>query len=146
VIPNSSPLINGLVKQPTLYTIPPQVTLHPPQPSTQTQIPQNTQSETLIVPPPQWHYVEPRPKPQKTLNINSPKYILFVKQRKNPKFLQNIKPHLVTLFSVRLRVLPFSDHLPKTQNSQNCSNYPQSTAILAHSRRPILRDHGLILF
>jgi hypothetical protein len=70
--------------------------------------------------------VEPLPKTKKTPNLNSPKFILFAIQRKNPIFPQNKKHHLVTLFSVYLRDLPFSEMFPqKSQNPKNVSNsYP----------------------
>jgi hypothetical protein len=53
------------------------------------------------------------PKTSKASILNSPKSILFAKQRKNAKFLQYIFPHLVTLFSVCLRVFPFSKNSSK---------------------------------
>jgi hypothetical protein len=79
-----------------------------------------------LSPPPHHPHADSRPKPKKSLNPNSPKPILFVNQRRTPKFPQNIKPHLVTLFSVVLREHPFSE--PGLQKIQ-LSNLPNSHAI-----------------
>jgi hypothetical protein len=53
--------------------------------------------------------MNPRGLSTKTANLNSPSFILFAIQRKTAKFLQKIKPHLVTQFPVCLRVFPFSE-------------------------------------
>jgi hypothetical protein len=58
--------------------------------------------------------MKPRGPSTKTANLNSPNNILFAIQRKTAKFLQKIKPQLVTQFPVCLRVLPFSEPLLKT--------------------------------
>jgi hypothetical protein len=91
---------------------------------------------TLSVPPPQCPHVEPRIKTQKNPNLNSPKVILFAIQRKFLKFLQNIFPHLVTLFPVCLRVFPFSEISSKKQKPKSNPNFVQLTVILALSRSP----------
>jgi hypothetical protein len=72
-----------------------------------------TPIETLADPPPHYLYVEPLPQPPKITNLSSPKNILFAKQRDFPRFPQNNKLHLVTLFPVDLRVHPFSELPPK---------------------------------
>jgi hypothetical protein len=69
-------------------------------------------------PPSSPTHVDPRPKTKKRVNWNSSNPILFVNQRDFPEFPQNIKPHLVTLFSVYLRVLPFSEIPPKPKSPQ----------------------------
>jgi hypothetical protein len=83
--------------------------------------------------------VDHRPKLQKTPNLNSPKQILFTNQRKTPNFPQDKKRQLVTLFSVYLRVLPFSEPLfSKTQ----ILKVPKPAPIplfLANSHRPIIK-------
>jgi hypothetical protein len=53
--------------------------------------------------------VELRVKPPKSPNPNSPQIILFVKQRKFLNSPKNPILHLVTQFSVCLRVFPFSE-------------------------------------
>jgi hypothetical protein len=83
--------------------------------------------------------VDLRVKPQKSLNSNSPKRILFVKQREFPKFPQNKTLQLVTQFSVCLRVLPFSELSPKIQLTKNLfktQSNPQNSAIF---RSPIIK-------
>jgi hypothetical protein len=84
-------------------------------------IPQTAHNAHQVVPPPQCTYVDSRPKTQKPPNLNSPIIILFVKQRKSLKFLQNTKVQLVTLFLVHLRVFPFSDEPQKSPISQKFS-------------------------
>jgi hypothetical protein len=64
----------------------------------------------------------PAHKPKKSPNLNSPNPILFAIQRKTAEFPQNKKRHLATLFSVRLRVLPFSEFPPLKFQSQKLSN------------------------
>jgi hypothetical protein len=49
-------------------------------------------------------------------NPNSPNLISFVIQRRILKFPQNIFVHLVTLFPVSLRLLPFFERSSKPQN------------------------------
>jgi hypothetical protein len=83
--------------------------------------------------------VAPRPKTPKTPNLNSPSLILFAIQRKKAKFLQNSFVHLVTLFSVYLRVLPFSEVPPQKPNPQKTSQIRPKPRISAHSRRPIIK-------
>jgi hypothetical protein len=70
-------------------------------------------------PPPQWLHVELRPEPQKNPNLNSPKEILFVIQRKTAEFPQDKNLQLVTLFLVCLRVLPFWKDSPKKSQPKN---------------------------
>jgi hypothetical protein len=83
--------------------------------------------------------VDSRPKPKKPSNPSSPKTFLFVNQRKSLKFPQNKKIHLVTLFSVHLRVFPFSDQPLKTSNPQKLSESRSIDPVLAISRRPIIK-------
>jgi hypothetical protein len=75
-------------------------------------------------------------KPKKSPFLDSPKKIPFVNQRENLKFLQNIKVQLVTLFSVYLRVLPFSDQPQKSPIPQNLSRLPSIDPFLSLSRSP----------
>jgi hypothetical protein len=60
--------------------------------------------------------VESRPQPQKNPILNSPTLFSFAIQRKIAKFLQEQKLHLVTLFPVEIRVLPFSE--PHSKNPE----------------------------
>jgi hypothetical protein len=90
--------------------------------------------------------VEHRAKTQKSPFLNSPKNILFAKQREFPKFLQNNFLHLVTLFSVDLRVLPFSEPLLKIPTKNSNSNPGQNPSIPPILAVPLLRDPELILF
>jgi hypothetical protein len=83
--------------------------------------------------------VDPPANPQKSPNLNPPTRILFVNQREPLKFPQNKKLQLVTLFSVSLRVLPFSELAPKIQSTQKTSNSYPIDLILANSRRPIIK-------
>jgi hypothetical protein len=107
--------------------------------------PNHTKKHTTD-PPPQCTHADSRPKTKKTVNLNSPNSILFVIQRKISEFLHYKKRHLVTLFSVCLRVFPFSKNSPKTQFTQNFSNLGQSTTIQLFFVVPLLRDDTLILF
>jgi hypothetical protein len=79
---------------------------------------------TINVPPPHTLHVDPRIKSQKSYKTNSSQTIPFVKQRETQLSPKNIKPHLVTLFPVCLRVLPFFDRSPKSQKSSNPSPTP----------------------
>jgi hypothetical protein len=79
-------------------------------------IPSNRQKSNTSVPPPQYPYVEPRTKPQKSPTSNSPIKFLFVNQREPFKFPHYKVFHLVTLFSVCLRLLPFFELSPKKTN------------------------------
>jgi hypothetical protein len=92
-----------------------------------------------MVPPPQCPPVDSRLKPKKRSNPSSSKIILFAIQRKNPKFPQYIKVHLVTQFSVHLRVFPFSDQPQKIPISQNLSRFRPNDLISAQSHRPIIK-------
>jgi hypothetical protein len=83
--------------------------------------------------------VDPRVKSQNRPKSKPPILILFGNQRKIPKFPQNIFLQLVTLFSVYLRVLPFSEVQPKTRKPKNLSNFRSIPSNLAHSRRPIIK-------
>jgi hypothetical protein len=83
--------------------------------------------------------VELRPEPQKNPNLNSPKEILFVIQRKTAEFPQDKNLHLATQFSVCLRVLPFWKDSPKNPNLKIQSISGQTTINLALSRRPIIK-------
>jgi hypothetical protein len=83
--------------------------------------------------------VDTRLKTQKNPILNSPIPNLFAIQRKTPKFPPNKKLHLVTLFSVCLRVFPFSELDPKTQTTKNLFNPAQLTQSSAISHRPILK-------
>jgi hypothetical protein len=94
-------------------------------------------NRTPLVPPPQYTYVDPRAKSKKRVNPNSPNNILFVIQRKISKFPQNIVLHLVTLFSVCLRVLPFFEHSPKKFQTSNLFK-PRSTDPIIGSFSPSL--------
>jgi hypothetical protein len=114
------------------------IKLTKPIPST-ARFPPNPSEETQVSPPPQWTHVDSRPKHQKSSNLNSPQKILFVKQRKSLKFLQNKKVQLATQFSVRLRVLPFSDQPPKFPISQKLSRFPSIDQFPSPSRRPIIK-------
>jgi hypothetical protein len=112
----------------------------------QPEIPPKHSKCTQVVPPPHKLHVDPRVKPQKIPILNSPVSILFVNQRETTKFLQNFFLHLVTLFSVRLRVLPFSEVTPQNQITKNLFKVPQLTINSAISHRPLIRDRKLILF
>jgi hypothetical protein len=107
----------------------------------------NHSGEHTVVPPPQCTYVEPRPNFKKSLNLNSPQKILFAIQRKTAEFPQNIFLHLVTLFSVCSRLLPFSELLfqkfQTPRSFQPLSSWPLFQLILVVL---LLRDHSLILF
>jgi hypothetical protein len=70
-------------------------------------------------PPSSVNHVELRPEPQKNPNLNSPKNILFVIQRKTAEFPQDKNLHLATLFSVCLRVFPFWKDSPKKSQPKN---------------------------
>jgi hypothetical protein len=83
--------------------------------------------------------VDLRPNPKKIPNSISPEKILFVKQRKIVKFPQKLFLHLVTLFLVCLRDLPFSELAQKIQSTQKTSNSYPTDLILAYSRRPIIK-------
>jgi hypothetical protein len=83
--------------------------------------------------------VDNRPKPQKNTNLNSPKSILFAIQRKIPRFPQEQKLQLATLFPVCLRELPFSELAPKIQIPKNHSKTASIPVKLALSRRPIIK-------
>jgi hypothetical protein len=89
-----------------------------------------------------------RPNPKKKPIPNSPIKNLFVKQRETLKFPQKQKLQLVTLFSVRLRQLPFSEPPQKNSNQSKLSKTPPIDLISAHSRRPIIKGPppDLILF
>jgi hypothetical protein len=89
-----------------------------------------------------------RPNPKKTPIPNSPKKILFVKQRENLKFLQNIKVQLVTLISVYLRMLPFSDRPPKSPINQKIPKPQPNDPNLSSFHSPIIkgRPADLILY
>jgi hypothetical protein len=60
-------------------------------------------------------------KTQKNANFKFPQTNLFVNQRDFPKFPQNIILHLVTLFSVSLRVYPFSELAPQKSGQKTLS-------------------------
>jgi hypothetical protein len=83
--------------------------------------------------------VDSRLQPSKSPTFNSPILILFVNQREIPKFPQNILRHLATLFSVRLRVHPFSKNSSKNPIPQKLSKPPELTTILANFRGPIIK-------
>jgi hypothetical protein len=83
--------------------------------------------------------VDPRVNPKKIPNSISSKKILFVKQRKIVKFPQKLFLHLVTLFLVCLRDLPFSELAQKIQSTQKSSNSYPIELILALPRRPIIK-------
>jgi hypothetical protein len=113
--------------------------------------PQLTQSSPQMhtnVPPPQYLYVDPRLKLKKTSNPNSSKKILFAKQRETLKFPQNRKVQLVTLFSVHLRVFPFSDQPQKIQFPKKFPSFLQLTHNSAHLVVPFIKGlrTDLILF
>jgi hypothetical protein len=74
-----------------------------------------------MVPPPHIPTPPTAQNPKKRVKSNSPNIILFTIQRKTPKFPQNKKVHLVTLFLVHLRELPFSELGPKIPNPQKLS-------------------------
>jgi hypothetical protein len=65
--------------------------------------------------------VDPRVKPKKTPISNSSEIFPFAIQRKTIKFPQNKLIHLVTLFLVDSRELPFSEPGPKIPNPKNLS-------------------------
>jgi hypothetical protein len=92
-----------------------------------------------MVPPPQWFYVDPRSNPSITPISNSPKIFLFVIQRKSLKFPQIKFLHLVTLFPVCLRVLPFSELLLKKFQTLKLPKFHPIPHFLALSRRPIIK-------
>jgi hypothetical protein len=99
-----------------------------------------------IGPPPQYLHVGIRPNPKKKPILNSPQTILFAIQHKIAKFLQNNKLQLVTLFSVCLRVLPFSEPPLKIPTTKNRTNSGQTLKIPPFLTVPLLRDPELILF
>jgi hypothetical protein len=114
----------------------------PPQSSTQINSPKWTHS----FPPPQYSHVEPRANPKKTLISNSSKIIPFVIQRKIAKFPQTQLIQLVTLFSVCLRVLPFSEPSLEIQAPKSATNPDQTAQIPLIPHGPLIRDPMLILF
>jgi hypothetical protein len=108
--------------------------------------PQKTQQLHNIGPPPHMSHVDPRANSQKRSKLNSSHQILFVKQRRTAKFPQNIVLHLVTLFPVELRVLPFSELSPKNSKPQIFLKFLQLTQKLAYSRSPIIKGRRTVLF
>jgi hypothetical protein len=78
-------------------------------------------------------------KPSKNPQFKFSQIILFVNQRKIPKFPQKKKPQLVTLFLVYLREYPFSEISSKKAKHSNLSNFPPVDQKLANSRSPIIK-------
>jgi hypothetical protein len=83
--------------------------------------------------------VASRPNPQKIATLNSPNIILFAIQRKTAKFLQYKKLHLVTQFSVCLRVLPFSEPPFQKSGQKTATNPVQLTKIPPFLMVPIIK-------
>jgi hypothetical protein len=101
-----------------------------------------------MVPPPQPPR-EPTTKPnQKSLKPNPPISILFAKQRESQYSPKKTFLHLVTLFSVHLRVYPFSELSPKPQIPKNLFNQPSIDPILGSFSSSLIRglSADLILF
>jgi hypothetical protein len=101
--------------------------------------PQKRTKWAQVVPPPHQTYVDHRAKHQKTPISNSPKKILFVNQRKTIKFPQNKFLHLVTLFLVDSRELPFSESSFGTLIPKNLSNPEQKAQNSPISHGPIIK-------
>jgi hypothetical protein len=92
-----------------------------------------------VSPPPHLPTWEHRPKTQKPPTLNSPNQILFAIQHKIVKFLQYKELHLVTQFSVCLRVFPFSEPPPKKSDQKTQSNPVQLTQIPPIPHGPIIK-------
>jgi hypothetical protein len=128
----------------------PQVTPHEqPGPTTKPQNSPKSTGGTHIVPPSSMVPRGPTPKPQKkSLKSKWPCTRSFAIQRRIQKFLQNIKLQLVTLISVCLRDLPFSEPGPKTQFPKKLSNFPSVDPIFGSLSSSLIRGPhpDLILF